>query len=64
MQKDKTFFKVTCEQVTPLEKEILLDINCGTIDDIRDIMSRHPEHIQQNKAWIIYPMSAKVVTTI
>ena len=59
MQKDKTFFKVTCEQVTPLEKEILLDINCGTIDDIRDIMS-----IQQNKAWIIYPMSAKVVTTI
>ena len=58
--KEIPFFKVVCESVDVFEKSILVDKNCQNLDEVHDVMVTHPELMEQNYTWILYPMFVKI----
>lgn len=54
---NNTFIKIVCEQISPFAKEILIDKNCKDIDDVCEVLKSHPELLEQNMTWLLYPMS-------
>lgn len=55
-----TFIKVVCEELSPFEKEILVDRNCKDVAEVSNVLLSHPELMKQNNTWILYPMSVKI----
>ena len=58
--KENTFIKVVCEELSPFEKEILVDKNCKDVNEVSSVLLSHPELMKQNNTWILYPMSVTI----
>lgn len=56
MKKGKMFFKIVCESVDVFGKEVIVDKNCGDMDEVHKVVMNHPELLSQNVTWILYPM--------
>lgn len=57
---ESLFFKVVCETIDVFEKAILIDKNCKDMDEVKDIVLSHPEFVNMNTTWILYPMFVKL----
>lgn len=55
------FLKIVCEEVSPFEKEILVDTNCKDINEAFQVFVQHPELFVKGKTWILYPMTVETV---
>ena len=53
------YFKIVCECIG-LDKEILVDVNCKTLEEVHDIVNKYPDYMTLDKTWILYPMSVTV----
>ena len=53
------YFKIVCECIG-LDKEILVDVNCKTLQEVHEIVDKYPEYMTLDKTWILYPMSITV----
>lgn len=53
----RLFFKVVAESVDVFGKRIMLDKNCGDLEEVHSIVKDHPEFLKEDITWIVYPMS-------